>query len=209
MTRQFTINLNREEGYAQREERKTRLRARITNVLATIALLAMAFLTYENDKDYRGIVNAKKQQLERIQFQIDSLQQVGRNVSKDDVLNLERLERDRVLWTQKVFEIANRLPEEMVISGMHLDRNELTIECISEIEEGEKEFDKVALYMDRLRQSEDFFDDVLSMKFKESRLSTKEVQELLHFSLICEIRASESTSRRGASRRASGVGGMR
>ncbi len=204
MVRQFTINLNREEGYAQREERKARLRARITNVLATIALLVMAFFTYENDAQYRDIIEAKENQLERIQFQIDSLQQVGRNVSKNDVLNLERLERDRVLWTSKVYEMANRLPEKMVISGLILSRNELTIECISEIEPGQKEFDMVALYMDRLRNSDDFFDDILAMKFKESKLSDKEVQELLHFAIKCQIRASESTSRRGGSRRGRG-----
>src|SRR3990172_13252919 len=108
---QFRINLNREEGFLQREVRKTRIRTRITNVISSVLLLAMAFLTYENDREIRDIVNSKEIQLKRIIAQIDSLQRVGQNVNKEDVLALARLDRDRVLWTKKFRALSERLPE--------------------------------------------------------------------------------------------------
>lgn len=201
MVQQFRINLNREEGFLQREARKARIRARITNVIATALLLLVAFFTYENDREFRDIIRSKDKQIRRIVAQIDSLQKAGQNVSKDDVLALARLDRERVLWTKKIRAMADRLPKKMVLTGLQLERGVLEIDAMSEITEKEKEFDKVKLFMDRLRATPLFFEDISSMKFKESRRIKKEDQNLLMFTVRCDVRASETTrSRRGGSR---------
>ncbi|MDP8206796.1 MAG: hypothetical protein P9L92_09055 [Candidatus Electryonea clarkiae] len=210
MTRQFHINLNREEGYLQREARRARLRTQITNVIASVLLLIMTYLTFDNDKEIRGIVEGKELQLRRIIAQIDSLQKVGQNVSKDDVLALARLDRDRVLWTKKFFAMAERLPKKVVVTGLKLQRGKLLINSMTEVISDERDFDNVKLFMDRLRATPLFFEDISAMKFKESTRFVKHEQELLDFSVVCDIRASETTrSRRSGTRRTAPSTGSR
>ena len=106
-----------------------------------------------------------------------------------------------MLWTKKLRAIADRLPEKMVITGLKLERGVFEIDAMSEISDNEKEFDKVKLFMDRLRSTPLFFEDISSMKFKESKRIKKEEQNLLLFTIRCDVRAAETTrSRRGGSR---------
>ncbi len=208
MVRQYTINLNREEGYLQREARRAKIRTRITNVVATLLLLAMAFITYQNDAEIREIVDGKERQLRRIVAQIDSLQKVGQNVSKDDVLALARLDRDRVLWTKKLRAVSERLPEKVVVTGLHLERSKLEIDAMSEIEANkkEKEFEKVEAFMEKLRNTPLFFEDIQAMKFKESKRIEKGEQELLIFTIKCDVRSAETSRSRRGTRRTSKAG---
>jgi len=199
MVTEFRINLNREEGFLQREARRAKIRSRVTNIIATVLLLAMAFITYQNDAKLRDIVDNKEKELEWIVAQIDSLQKAGQNVSKEDVLALARLDRGRVLWTRKFQAMSERLPEKMVITGLKLERGVLEIDAMSEITKEEKEFDKVRIFIEKLRATPMFFEDITSMKFKESKRMTKEEQELLNFTVRCDIRASETTMRRSRS----------
>ena len=66
MVKQFKINLNRQEGYAQRLERKRRMRERITLTVITLFVLVTMGLTYTADTRMREIVDNKEYQLERI-----------------------------------------------------------------------------------------------------------------------------------------------
>ncbi|MBZ0263438.1 hypothetical protein K8I28_02105 [bacterium] len=201
MVRQFNINLNRQEGYAQRLERRRKIRERSTLVIATALLLAMAFFNYKTDKELRTIVDGKEKQLRHIIAQIDSLQQEGQNVSKEDVMALARLDRDRVFWTKKFRIIAETLPEKMAITELELDRGDFVIGAISQIKKDEKEFDKVKIYMDQLRSTPLFFEDFRNIKFTESKRAERDEQEILSFwvtSEVDEVRESRSSRSRAA-----------
>ncbi len=204
MVHQFTINLNREEGFVQRMERKRRIRDRAILISFSVLLLALAIISWRSDRTFRNIIDSKERQLQRIVAQIDSLQQAGQNVSKEDVLALARLERERVLWTKKLRALAERMPEKMVITRITLQRGLLTIEAMSQIRPNEREFDKVKLFMDRLRATPLFFNDFKDMKFKESKRFNHDDQPLLSFVITCTLkptalmkRAKTQTTRRG------------
>lgn len=209
MVRQYQINLNRQEGFVQREERKRKIRERITLVISTLLVLAMAFMNYRTDQEMRGIIAAKQHQLNRIIAQIDSLQQVGRNVSKDDVLSLARLDHSRVFWTKKFHAMAEKLPDKMAITELKLDRNKFELGALCQINKGEIEFDKVALLIDRLRSTPVFMEDFRNIKFAESQRQERDGQELLEFAITCEVdRVKESSAAIRRARRQSAVGNL-
>ncbi len=187
MINQYRINLNRQEGYIQREERRRRIRERITILIATLLLLSMGFVNYQKDHEMREIIKGKERQLNRIIAQIDSLQRVGQNVSKDDVMALARLDRDRVFWTKKLRALTERMPDKMAVTELQLERDQFIISAISQIQKNEKEFDKVKLFMDRLRATPMFFEDFRNMKFTESKRDNRDGQELLNFVITCEV----------------------
>ncbi|MCB2200731.1 hypothetical protein KQI63_15105 [bacterium] len=203
MVRQFRINLNRQEGFAQREERKRKLRERITLIVISALLLTVGSLTYKNDAELRGMVRGKEYQLNHIIAQIDSLQKEGQNVSKEDVLALARLDDDRVLWTKKFTAVAERLPEQMAIVELKFDRGTFSISAISQIDPAEKEFDKVKQLMDQLKATPMFMEDFRDIKFKESKRVKRDEQEILSFIVTCELGSPGTISARRA------VGGAR
>ena len=205
MVRQFRINLNRQEGFAQREERKRKLRERITLTVVSALLLVMGFLTWQNDHELRMMVQGKEYQLNRIITQIDSLQKEGQNVSKEDVLALARLDDERVLWTKKFASVADRLPEKMAVTGLTLERGTFSINAISQIDPNEREFDKVKELMDQLKATPVFMEDFKDIKFKESKRVKREDQEYLSFQVTCQLGSTGAiaTSRAAGSRRSS------
>jgi len=202
MVKQFSINLNRQEGFVQKQERVRKLRERITLLVVTLLLFGAAFITVQNDMKVRDMVVGKKMQLDRIIADIDSLQKVGQNVSKEDVLALARLDNNRVLWTKKFVTISQRLPEQMAITGLEYDRGVFTIKAISQIEPKEKEFEKVSEFMDKLKASPVFMEDFRNIKFKESKRINRDDQEILSFVITCKVgsvgakKASRSAGKR-------------
>jgi len=210
MVRQFRINLNRQEGFAQREERKRRMRERITLTVVTAMMAVLAFLTFNNDHKLRTIVKGKEYQLNHIIAQIDSLQKEGQNVSKEDVLALARLDDERVLWTRKFEAIAQQLPEKMAITDLKFERGTFSISAISQIDPAEREFDKVKMLMDQLKETPLFMEDFRDVKFKESKRIHRDDQEILSFVLTCELSAPGVKSARravGGSRTSRAIGG--
>ena len=205
MVRQFRINLNRQEGFAQREERRRKVRERITLIVVSTLLLIVGVLTYNNDASMRGIIKGKEYQLNRIITQIDSLQKEGQNVSKEDVIALARLDDERVLWTKKFTAVAERLPEKMAITELRFDRGTFSISAISQIDPVEREFDKVKELMDQLKATPMFMEDFRDIKFKESKRVERDEQDILSFIVTCEIGSPGAISaRRAVSGRAGG-----
>lgn len=205
MVKQFRINLNRQEGYAQRVERQRRMRDRITLTVITAFVLVVGYLTYTVDEDMRAIIDTKEQQLDAIVTRIDSLQKAGQNVSKQDVLALARLDAERVLWTKKFAAMADLIPEHMALTNLQFERGEFELMAITDIETGEKEFDKIQLLMDRLRSTPRFMEDFRTIKFTQSERTNKDGQELLNFTITCQL-GSQGTVR---ARQAVGGGSTR
>jgi len=204
MVSQFKINLNRQEGFVQRQERTRKIRERITLTVVTFLLLGVTAMTVLKDMEMRGLVAHKQMQLDKIIADIDSLQKAGQNVSKEDVMALARLDRNRVLWTKKFVAIADRIPEKMAVTALEFDRGKFIIRAISQIEPKEKEFDKVRNLMDQLQASPMFMEDFRNIRFTESKRVLRDDQELLDFTVTCTIgavganKASKSVGKRGS-----------
>lgn len=187
MISQFTINLNKGEDIAERLQRR---RKRFEVVAMTLVFLGVVILSAFNIRQYRvvkEIIATKEAIIRDIDRQLDSLKRTGKNISKEDVLALAKLEKDRVLWTKKFLSLGQLLPEETAITYVEFKNNLLVLKFISSIKPEEKEFDKVKEIIDRLRSSPLFFHDMTDLKLKEQHRTTVEDQNILAFTVVSAL----------------------
>jgi hypothetical protein len=213
MITQFTINLNKGEDTAEREVRWRKRREIITMTVLIIAALLIGYLNYIQHTTMQGILRTKQTTIATIERQLDSLKKSGKNISKEDVLALAKLEKERVLWTKKFLSMGEILPDEMAITYIEFKNNLLLMRFITTIKSDEKEFDKVKNLIDRLRASPMFFHDFADMRLKEQHQTDVEEQTILSFSVLASIekgaeaRGEKKSREARASNLAKSVGG--
>lgn len=202
MITQFTINLNKGEDLAEREARWRKRREIITLTFLVIIVAVLTLLNVQQYKMIEGILSEKQSTIREIDRRLDSLKKTGKNISKQDVLALAKLEKERVLWTKKLLSLGELLPDEMAITYLEYKNQLLLLRLISVIKKDEKEFDRVKEIIDKLRASPMFFRDFAEMRLKEQHQTDIEEQTILSFSVLCEIekqgKAATGGRRRGS-----------
>ncbi len=197
MITQFTINLNKGEDTAEREVRWRKRREVITMTVLILAVLVVGYMNYIQNQMSQQIITTKMKTKADITRQLDSLKKTGKNISKEDVLALAKLEKERVLWTKKFLSLGELLPEEMAITYLEYKNNTLLMRFITTIKKDEKEFDKVKGLIDLLRASPLFFRDFADMRLKEQHQTDIEEQTILSFSVLASIeRGGEGREKR-------------
>jgi len=197
MITQFTINLNKGEDTAEREVRWRKRREIITMTILIIAVIVVGYMNYMQNQVSQQIIATKMKAKADITRQLDSLKKSGKNISKEDVLALAKLEKERVLWSKKFLSLGELLPEEMAVTYLEFKNNTLLMRFITTIKKDEKEFDKVKGLIDILRASPLFFRDFSDMRLKEQHQSDVEEQTILSFSVLASIdRGAEGREKR-------------
>lgn len=207
MINQFTINLNKGEDIAEREARWRKRREIITLTVLIIFVIILSMINVTQYQMIEGIIDTKESIIREIDRQLDSLKKTGKNISKDDVLALAKLEKERVLWTKKMLAIGQELPQEMALTYVEYKNNVLLMRFITTIKAKEKEFDKVKEMIDKLRASPMFFRDFSEMQLKEQHRADVEDQTILSFSVVCRVTKGAMKSKSGRSRRSRSVSG--
>jgi len=207
MITQFTVNLNKGEDIAEREARWRKRREVITMTVLIVFLLIMTLLNVQQYQTIEGIIDTKRNTIVDIDRRLDSLKKTGKNISKQDVLALAKLEKERVLWTKKLLSMGELLPDEMAITYLEYKNQLLLIRFISTINKEEKEFNRVKDIIDKLRASPLFFRDFAEMRLKEQHQTDIEEQTILSFSIICEIEKGKRIKGRAGRRGRTGVRG--
>jgi len=199
MITQFTINLNKGEDLAEREARWRKRREIITLTFLVIIVSVLTMLNVQQYQMIEEILATKQSTIREIDRRLDSLKKTGKNISKQDVLALAKLEKERVLWTKKLLSLGELLPDEMAITYLEYKNSLLLLRLISIIKKDEKEFDRVKEIIDKLRASPLFFRDFAEMRLKEQHQTDIDEQTILSFSVLCEIekKGASSSGRRG------------
>jgi len=199
MVTQFTINLNKGEDLAEREARWRKRREIITLTFLVIIVSVLTMLNVQQYQMIEEILATKQSTIREIDRRLDSLKKTGKNISKQDVLALAKLEKERVLWTKKLLSLGELLPDEMAITYLEYKNSLLLLRLISIIKKDEKEFDRVKEIIDKLRASPLFFRDFAEMRLKEQHQTDIDEQTILSFSVLCEIekKGASSSGRRG------------
>ena len=195
MISQFTINLNKGEDLAEREARWRKRREIITLSGLVILVLVFTLINVQQYQIAEGVLQVKEQTINDIDRRLDSLKKTGKNISKQDVLALAKLEKERVLWTKKLLSLGELLPNEMAITRLEYKNQTLLLRFISTIEKDEKEFDRVKEIIDKLRGSTLFFRDFSEMRLKEQHQTDVEEQTILSFSVLSMIEKGSSSKR--------------
>jgi len=205
MITQFTINLNKGEDIAERVARSRRRVEIITVTVLGLFVIVLSLINVQQYKAIGSVVATKESIIRNIDRQLDSLKKTGKNISKEDVLALAKLEKERVLWTKKLLAMGELLPQEMALTYVEFKNNVLLLRFLSTINKDEKEFDKVKSMIDQLRASPLFFRDFADMKLKEQHRGDVEDQDILTFSVLCNIEKGKLTGDSGRGSRSSGA----
>ena len=113
MVKQFTINLNKGEGELVLKRKKQERRSFLLLLLMVLIFIVLGGLTWAQNEAVNREISKRQEQLDRIQFELDSLKREGTNVSKDDVMALAKLEKERFLWAKRLELLTDLMPPGM------------------------------------------------------------------------------------------------
>ena len=183
----FQINLNKRDERTKIQERKRR--TYIINVLLIIVVIIAIFgyhvyQTYLLDK----MIEQRKKTISQLTDQIAALEQQADFVGKDDVLALQELVDERIMWSKKFATLSEITPENMTITNVFYYNKRLRIEGLSKIIPGEREFDRVVNFMDRIKSNPEFNNDIVEVMFEESNRTQVRQQNLLSFAIACRFK---------------------
>ena len=185
MIKQFTINLNKGEGEAVIKARAKERRSLIYLAIIALVLIVLSGFIWVQHRELREIVTSKQDKIASIQHQLDSLRREGTKVSKQDVMSLAKLEKDRFLWAARLEALAHVMPDGMALTGLKFEHNRLVIKAISKIKPDEKEFERVSRLMDILETTPEFASRFRDIRFTQSKRRQIEDQEVLELVITC------------------------
>jgi len=180
------INLNQASSKAARLElRREQGRWAAFGVIVLMLLTGFSYLMYENSQ-FSDIITQKENQINIINEQIEDLQQVGRNLAKDDILAMAELAGRRTLWAEKLNALGRLIPHDMAITNLSFKDRYLDISGVSRIYPDEREFDILEEFIDRLEKDMIFSADFSEITFSSFSRMTILNQDVVNF----EIRAT-------------------
>jgi len=183
MINAIKINLNHASSKAARVEiLRDRLRWTYFGLVLLFLVLNGAWLLSEISQ-YNNIIQGKKDQIEQIKNEIVALKQEGMDLSKDDIIELSKLEGDRVLWAEKLKALGLLIPHDMAVTHLDYKENILSIEGISRIYHDEREFDIIEEFIARLKGSDIFSKDFEEIKFSKYSRMTIVAQDVVNFEI--------------------------
>ena len=106
MVRIFTINLNKGEGEIVLRQRRQERRSFLLLFLMGLVFAVLGGITWAQNGAINDVITSRRDKLERIKYELDSLKREGTNVSKDDVMALANLETERFLWARRLEVLA-------------------------------------------------------------------------------------------------------
>jgi hypothetical protein len=203
MLKQFTINLNKGEGELVLKQRKQERRSFLLLLLIVLIFVVLGGLTWAQNESVDREISNREKKLARIQYELDSLKREGTNVSKDDVMALAKLEKDRFLWAKRLEVLTTLMPEGMALTGLEYSQNSFKIKAVAMIDSTQKEFEIISKFIDLLKTTPDFRSGMFDIKFDQSVRKLVENQDVLLFTVNCLTRDPEA--RRAATKKSNEV----
>lgn len=181
------INLNKGESRTTRMERiKERGRWILFSVLIVVLVGLTAGALHYNHR-MGNIIAERQQRVTEVKQKIQALKQEGVNLSKADILSLDRLEKSRVFWARKLQALAANVATDMSLTEITFRHGRFTISGITRIYPGEREFDIVNDFTRQLQN-----DPVIDHEFGRVKLlsySREKIhsQQIVTFEIEAEL----------------------
>jgi Tfp pilus assembly protein PilN len=190
--RYIVVNLNQGESRETRLERwKERFRWMVFAVLVLILLGLNAGIGYVS-YSYDRLIEQKQQEIERIRKEIEALRARGKNLSKNDIISLAKLEENRIIWARKLELLGKMTPDDMALTGLRYKHGKLQIDGIAVVYDDQKDFDIVNNYVNTLRYNQEFSREFTRIKFTKFSRHTIRGQEIIQFQIEAALRGAGS-----------------
>ena len=183
------INLNQTVSKAQldhiNDEKKR------WTIFGTICSLFIIYLIWFGFINYRMnyIIDNRQETIKNIIKDTEELKKSGKiNLSKIDIKTLNKFESKRMFWAPKLIALSEITPDDMAITGLDFENKKLQISAISKMDQGEKDFDVVEDFMNRIDKNEEFNKDFKGIKFDSMEKSRAKGQEVLSFTIKARLK---------------------
>jgi len=184
------INLNQHATRAQLTAQKEERTKWVVFSLLTIFILTVLTLGIITTISINSLVNERENTIQEIKSKTQALKKGSTiNLSKLDIESLYKVESQRVLWSKKLLELSDIMPENMAITELELRNRRLIISAISVIEDKQKDFTLVEEFIKLLERSVEFSNDFESVKFKTSERQKSRGQEYLYFEVEAMLKS--------------------
>jgi hypothetical protein len=185
MVKQFTINLNKGEGANVLRMRRQERRNYMILGVFVLGFLVLGGLTWAQNKAMNDVIHNREHKLARIKYELDSLKREGTNVSKDDVMALNKLESERFLWARRLEKLAQILPAGTCVTELKYENKMLKINAMAQVHTDQKEFEIISKFIELLKTTPEFKQGFYEIRFDQSLRKVVEEQDVLIFTVEC------------------------
>ncbi len=190
------VNLNHASSKAARlETRREQLRWGYFGLIVALVAVGVGWIFFENVQ-FNQLIEHKRSQIYDMETQIAQLQREGKNLSKDDILSLQKLESSRVLWAAKLRSLGTLIPHDMALTHLTYKDEYLLIEGISRIYIDEREFDVIEEFISRLEGDAAFAEDFEDIKFASFARMTVLEQDIVSFEIRATLKGADPKKKR-------------
>ena len=196
MEKYIVINLNQGESAESRIERiRERVRWGIFGTFIVLLLAANGQVLMVS-RGYDKVIDQKKSEIKRIKQEIKDLRAKGKNLSKEDIMSLAKLEQDRFLWARNMELLGEMTPEDMAITGMKFKHNKLMVSGIANVYKDRKDFEIIDNYVNTLRNNKEFSENFNPIKFQGHSRSSARGQEVMNFDVVATAKKPMKNKKR-------------
>ena len=182
------INQNKAESAETRLERiREQVRWGFFGVLILL-LISVNFQVWMISNGYNDIISQKKEEIERLNDEIDKLQSEGKNLSKGDILSFADLEQARFLWAQNLEKMGQVTPDDIAITGLRYKREKLIIRGIALTFEDRKDFEIIDEYVQTLRKNKEFSNNFNRIKYVGHNKVNVRGQDIVRFEIEAKVK---------------------
>ena len=194
MNKLILINLNKQktsESLAKRN--KERIRWTLFGLIVSLLLVGNIIIFYIGF-NYNNLIYQKNQEINQIIEEISRLREKGKNLSKQDIMTLAKLENNRFLWAENLEKLGEMTPEDMSLTELKFKKNKFYIKGIATTYSGQKDFEQVERFIHLLKSNKDFADHFTRLRLMNHELLNVRGQDIVAFELEAPLATIPSIS---------------
>lgn len=183
----YRINLNKGEDKAARIAQQ--LDNQRWALLIVLAVLAggLVWTGWSSNRDLEKMIADKQAKIAQVKQDLQQLTDTGNKLSKRDILKLAKLEKSRLLWTQKVMGLGMEVSPEMALTSVRFEKGYLYVTGIHKVREGQDPIDNIMAFVDQLKTNQYFNQDFENVHFASSEDIVSHDQKALLFEIQCKV----------------------
>ena len=130
-----------------------------------------------------------------IKKEISLLREKGKNLSKQDIMTLAKLENNRFLWAENLERLGEMTPEDMSLTELKYKKNKLSIKGIAATYSGQKAFEQVERFIHLMKSDSEFSNHFTRMRLMHHELINVRGQDIVSFELEAPLASIQPISK--------------
>lgn len=183
----YRINLNKGEDKAARIAQQLEGQRWALLVVLALCAIGVGWFTWTSNRDLDNMIADKQGKIDQVKAELQQLKETGNKLSKRDILKLAKLEKSRLLWTQKVMGLGMECSHDMALTSVRFEKGYLYITGIHKVREGQDPIDSIMAFVDQLKANKLFNQDFDNVQFASSKDIISHDQKALLFEIQCKI----------------------